>query len=108
VIPPRYSINYVEENLRCKAHLRYVDDMAVVEDDKARLHDIRAAVRERLIPDRLHLHPHKAQVSRVTDGLNLLGYVVFPRYWRLRNDNDHRFAIYLRRLAHLYRQGRLS
>lgn len=58
--------------------------------------------------DRLMLHPHKAQVTRVVDGLNLLGYVVYPQRRRLRSDNGHRFARKLRAMARAYRAGRLE
>jgi len=47
-------------------------------------------------------------VSRVSDGLNLLGYVVYPRRRRLRNDNGHRFARRLRRMAAMYANDRLD
>jgi retron-type reverse transcriptase len=100
--------HYIKQVLRVRPYLRYVDDMVVLADDKARLADIRAAVRERLDADRLRLHPHKAHVTRVADGLNLLGYVVFPDRRRLRNDNGHRFARKLRAMAQAYRTGRLE
>ena len=67
-----------------------------------------AAVRDRLEVDRLRLHPHKAHISCVADGLNLLGYVVFPTQRRLRNDNGHRFARKLRRMARAFGAGRLE
>jgi hypothetical protein len=63
---------------------------------------------ERLAADRLRLHPNKAHVTRTADGLNLLGYVVFPDRRRLRNDNGHRFARRFRRMAQIYRTGRLE
>ncbi|HRC44526.1 MAG TPA: reverse transcriptase/maturase family protein [Nitrospira sp.] len=99
---------YIKEVLRVRPYLRYVDDMVVLDDDKERLADIRAAVRERLAADRLRLHPYKAHVTQVADGLNLLGYVVYPPRRRLRNDNGHRFARKLRRMAKAYRAGRLE
>ena len=82
--------------------------MVVLDHDKARLADIRAAVRERLAADRLRLHPRKAHVTRVIDGLNLLGYKVYPNQRRLRNDNGHRFARRLRAMSKAYRAGRLD
>lgn len=100
--------HYMKETLRCKAYLRYVDDTVVLDDDKRRLHEIRAAVRERLAQEHLRLHPCKADISRVSDGLNLLGYIVFPNYRRMRSDNGHRFVRRLRRMADLYRDGRLG
>jgi hypothetical protein len=82
--------------------------MVVLNHGKARLADIRAAVRERLATDRLQLHPNKDHVTRTADGLNLLGYVVYPERRRLRNDNGHRFARRLRRMAQIYQTGRLE
>lgn len=99
---------YIKRVLKIRPYLQYVDDMVVLDHDKSRLADIRTAVRDRLAADRLRLHPDKAHITPVTDGLNLLGYVVYPARRRLRNDNGHRFARKLRRMAHLYRAGRLE
>lgn len=100
--------HHMKQVLRVRPYLRYVDDMVVLDQDKTRLADIRAAVRERLAADRLRLHPDKAHVTRTADGLNLLGYVVFPNRRRLRNDNGHRFARRFRRMARAYGAGRLE
>ena len=100
--------HHIKQVLHVRPYLRYVDDMVVLGNDKARLADIRAAVRERLAADRLRLHPHKAHVTRTGDGLNLLGYVVYPDRRRLRNDNGHRFVRRLRAMAQAYRAGRLD
>ncbi len=100
--------HYVKQELNVRPYLRYVDDMVVLGNDKSKLAEIREAVRERLAVDRLRLHPNKAYVTRTSDGLNLLGYLVFPRRRRLRNDNGHRFARKLRRMARAYRVRRLE
>ncbi|MDH4155318.1 MAG: reverse transcriptase/maturase family protein [Nitrospira sp.] len=100
--------HYNKQVLRIRPYVRYVDDMVVLDHDKTRLAEIRAAVRERLAVDRLWLHPRKAHISPVADGLNLLGYVVFPDRRRLRNDNGHRFARTFRRMAEAYQVGRLE
>jgi len=100
--------HYIKQVLQLRPYLRYVDDMVVLGHDKRRLADIRAAVRDRLGADRLRLHPHKAHITHVSDGLNLLGYFVFPHRRRLRNDNGYRFARKLRGMAVAYRTGRLE
>jgi retron-type reverse transcriptase len=100
--------HYIKQVLHVRPYLRYVDDMVVLDHDKNRLADIRAAVRDRLAADHLVLHPHKAHITHVADGLNLLGYVVYPRRRRLRNDNGHRFARKLRRMAQAYGTGWLE
>ncbi|MGE0371856.1 MAG: hypothetical protein AB7Q01_08210 [Gammaproteobacteria bacterium] len=82
--------------------------MVVLGDDKARLADLRAAVRARLEEDRLTLHLRKAHISCTADDLNLVGYVVFPHGRCLRGDNWRRFARHLRHQSSLYAAGRLD
>jgi hypothetical protein len=92
----------------CHAYLRYVDDFAVLHDDKGFLADLCARLEERLVEDRLRLHPRKRQVSRCRDGVDFLGYRVFPDFRRLRNDNGFRFARRLRGFAAGYARGDLD
>ena len=100
--------HWLKEQRRVPAYLRYVDDMVLLADAKTDLHEHHAALADYLTRERLHLHPRKAQVSRTRDGLNLLGYVVFPHRRRLRNDNGLRFRRRLRGFARAYAQGRLT
>ena len=100
--------HYMKQTLHVRPYLRYVDDMVVLDHEKSRLVDIRAAVRERLAADRLWLHPHKAHITRTVDGLNVFGYLVSPRRRRLRNDNGYRFARHLRRMMQRVSEGRMA
>lgn len=100
--------HWVREELRVPAYLRYVDDMVFLDNDKARLHEIRGAVEDKLAALRLRIHPAKAQVVPTSAGLDMLGYRVFPESRRLRNDNGRRFAHKLRRYARAYRRGVLD
>jgi retron-type reverse transcriptase len=100
--------HFVQQALKIKTYLRYVDDMVVLDDDKMRLDEIRDAVRERLAAERLLLHPRKAHISPTADGLNLLGYRMFPNHRCLRNDNGHRFSRRLRGFARAYAAGRVT
>ena len=95
----------MKQDLKLEAYLRYVDDMVALDDDKARLAEVRAAIRERLAAESLLLHPRKAHINPTTDGLNLLGYLVFPNHRGLRNDNGHRFSRRLRGFARAYARG---
>jgi hypothetical protein len=95
----------VKQQLGVGAYLRYVDDMVALDHDKGRLAEVREAVRERLAAERLLLHPRKAHISPTADGLNLLGYLVFPNHRRLRNDNGHRFSRRMRGFARAYAAG---
>jgi hypothetical protein len=100
--------HWLKEQRRAPAYLRYVDDMVLLADAKPALHDHHVALAEFLNQERLRLHPRKAQVSCARDGLNLLGYLVFPHRRRLRNDNGLRFRRRLRGFARAYAQGRTT
>jgi retron-type reverse transcriptase len=100
--------HYIKETLHCRAYLRYVDDMLVLGNSKAALHEVKEAVRNKLALERLRLHPHKAHIMPISRGLDLLGYRLFPDKRFLRNDNGHRFARKLRRYAKAYNEGRMQ
>jgi RNA-directed DNA polymerase len=99
--------HFIKEQLRIRAYLRYVDDLVILGRDKAELHDIREILRERLVEDRLRLHPRKAHIYQTCRGIDLFGYQVFPHKRKLRNDNGHAFYRRLRSMARLYRQDKL-
>ena len=100
--------HWVKQGLRCPAYLRYVDDMLLLANDKARLADWRSAIGERLGTLRLRLHEHRGQVQRTADGMTLLGYRVFPGFRRLPRQNLVRARRRLRTLAARYRAGRIE
>jgi retron-type reverse transcriptase len=83
-------------------YLRYVDDFVILGNDKQRLHEVKEQAGEYLAGLRLRLHPTKCQVSLVRDGIEFLGYRVFPTHRRLRADNPRRYGRRLRLLRKCY------
>lgn len=100
--------HWIKETCRCRAYLRYVDDMVLLSNDKGMLHEMKHKIIQRLIDDRLTLHPKKQRISQVKEGLDLLGYTVFADFKLLRNDNGFRFSRRLNRLAKHYHSGYLQ
>lgn len=100
--------HFLKENLGLPAYLRYVDDLLVLGDDKDRLHEVAALVKDQLLELRLWLHPHKAHIFPTRLGVDVLGYRIFPYRRQLRNDNGHRFARRLRRMAKAYAKGNMG
>src|SRR5207253_535510 len=82
---------FVKQELRCRAYLRYCDDLLLFADDKAALHAWKDAIRERLAGLRLTIHEGRAQVSPVSAGFPFVGWTVSPRQRRLRRRNVVRF-----------------
>jgi hypothetical protein len=91
---------FIKQELRCRAYLRYADDLLLFADDKATLHAWRDAVRERLAALRLTIHEHRAQVSPVAAGFPFVGWTITPQRRRLRRRNVVAFwRRYRQRLA---------
>jgi retron-type reverse transcriptase len=101
--------HFIKEELGCQRYIRYVDDFVVLDDSKERLWAIRDAV-ARFLQDRLrlNLHPHKQTVSPVGNGIDFLGYRVYPTHRRLRRTSGYRFRRKLKRMAEQYRDGRIN
>lgn len=97
--------HFVKEELRCRFYLRYVDDFVIFHSDKARLHEIKKRIQEYLAALRLRLHPNKSQIFPVTQGLDFLGYRIFPTHRLIRKSNVKRFRRRLRRCQKAYYTG---
>lgn len=101
--------HFAKEALGCRRYIRYVDDIAVLDDDKERLWQIRDAVREFAVGRlRLDLHPRKQSVAPVTSGVDFLGWRVFPDHRLLRRANGVRFSRMMRRMQQEFRCGRTN
>ncbi|QEP42379.1 RNA-dependent DNA polymerase [Ectothiorhodospiraceae bacterium BW-2] len=98
----------VKQQLKAPAYGRYVDDMVILNNDKAWLHDAQRWCAGQLQQEGLTLHPNKCHIVPVRCGIDYLGYRVLPNYRLLRNDNGHRFARKLRRMAQAYADHRLD
>ena len=100
--------HWVKETLERRFYVRYVDDFVIFGDDKPALWDALAACRERLGAIRLRLHPRKSRVYRVSDGIDFLGYRVFPTHRLLRKSNVRHARRRLRKLQAGYREGTIT
>lgn len=100
---------FVKQELRCPAYLRYMDDFVLFSDDKAQLHAWRVAIREFLASRlRLVLHPRKSVVFPTKVGLDFCGFRLYHSHRRLRRGSIRRFVARFRRQRAAYRCGELS
>jgi retron-type reverse transcriptase len=95
--------HFVKERLRCRYYIRYVDDFVIFSDEKEQLWEIMSRIGQFLDGLRLRLHPKKCFVVPVPEGMDFLGYRVFPTHRRIRAETLRRF---LKRLRNLYRECR--
>ncbi|MBT3392344.1 MAG: RNA-dependent DNA polymerase [Chloroflexi bacterium] len=85
--------------LKCRAYLRFVDDILLFGDDKSMLSEWRTAIIEFLQDLRLTIHETKAQPRPVHIGVPFLGFQIFPDHRRLKRRNGIAFRRRLRVIA---------
>lgn len=90
--------HFVKESLQEHAYLRYMDDFLVLSNSKARLHEIRKALDERVTRLRLRLHPRKTVLFATKSGLPFLGFHVGRERRRLLRSGIRRFVRRTKRL----------
>lgn len=76
--------HFVKERLRCEAYLRYCDDFVVFGDGRRYLWVIKEAMCDYLVQLRSTIHARKCHVTPTREGIDFLGYRIFPTHRRLR------------------------
>ena len=91
---------FAKHTLRVKHYVRYTDDFIVVADSpaylKTLLPSMGAFLSQRLA---LELHPEKVYIRPFHQGVDFLGYVIFPHYRLLRSRTRKRMVKKLRERA---------
>ncbi len=100
--------HFVKEQLHCPCYLRYCDDFVIFGNDKRRLGSLIPGLATALAGLRLRLHERKCRVHRVDEGLDFLGYRIWPTHRRLRRSSLVRFTRRRRKLRTAWRTRRIS
>jgi len=100
--------HFVKEKLQCPCYLRYMDDFAVFCDDPVELADTKSAIGLSLAGLRLTLHRCRTRIWRTGDGVQFVGWRVFPGHRLVRKATAYRFCRHLRRLLRLRRSGTIG
>jgi len=87
------------------AYLRYADDVLLFDDAKAQLWAWREKITCFSAGLRLRLHERKTVVFPVTDGVDWLGFRLYPTHRRLRRENVRRAYRRLKRQQAAYARG---
>jgi hypothetical protein len=99
---------YAKRVLKCRAYIRYVDDVVIFANEKEQLHQWRADIIKYLRTLRLTIHEESAQPRPSPTGVSLLGFQVFPDHRRLKPANGYAFQRRLKHMLFLLQHGELS
>lgn len=96
---------FIKHDLRVRRYMRYMDDMAILHHDKQYLWEIKREV-EGFLANRLHLDLNsKTTVRSVSQGVEWLGYRVWPTHIKLRKSTAQKMRKRLRYLQNACSRG---
>lgn len=100
---------FVKHSLKVKYYLRYTDDFAIVAESREYLEHLLPRISEFLEQKlALTLHPKKVIIRPLYQGVDFLGYVVFPKHRLLRSKTKQRIFKKMRKRVEEYKRGKIS
>lgn len=99
---------FVKRSLKCRAYVRYADDMLIFGDDKRVLWEWKAEMVDFLANLRLTIHDARAQPRPTAGGIPCLGFVVYPTRRRVKRRKVIAFRRKLDKRIADYQAGRIT
>lgn len=98
---------YAKQQLKIRGYVRYMDDILFFHHDKAQLHAWKAAMIDFLHDDLfLTANPRKTRLYPTRQGVDFVGYVIYPSAMRLRGSSVRRFKKRYRKQLQSVMNGR--
>ena len=100
---------FIKHDLKVKQYARYTDDFAIIASDRVYLENLIEPI-SRFLNDRLvlELHPKKISIGKLHNGIDFLGYVVFPKHRLVRAKTRHRMFTKFAMKIEGYRAGTVT
>lgn len=97
--------HFVKEYLQARFYIRYCDDFVIFGNSKEWLNQVKFRIIDYLKTLRLRLHENKSRIYKTSDGVDFLGYRIFPDYMRVRKNVVKRYRKKLKKMVVGYRNG---
>lgn len=99
---------YVKQEKRLEYYVRYMDDFVILHNDKSYLHQLKKDL-EGFLSDHLALSlNHKTSVFPIRQGVDFLGYRIWPTHRLLRKSSIKRMKRRLKKFTRDYRDGKIQ
>ncbi len=100
---------FVKHGLRVKNYARYTDDFVIISEDRKYLEDLLPRLQKFLFESlHLELHPKKITIRKYHEGIDFLGYVIFPYFTLLRAKTKKRVLRNIRKKMKGHQNGNIS
>jgi len=96
--------HFIKEELRCRAYVRYMDDMVLWHVSKRWLQEALQAIDD-YVQHRLHVRLKPIQLNHIRRGLPFCGYVIYPHYIRLSQRSKRRYIKKIRFVCEQHANG---
>ncbi|MCP4267796.1 MAG: RNA-directed DNA polymerase [Candidatus Brocadiaceae bacterium] len=100
--------HYVKEIIGAKYYIRYCDDFVVFGDSKAFLAEVKESLSNYLQTIKLALHENKSRIYQTSDGVDFLGFRIFPHYMKVRKRVVKGYRKKLKEMAIDYGNGQID
>ncbi len=100
--------HFVKENLKAKAYIRYVDDFVLFSNNKTELQHWKMQIISYLEKYRLKLHPTKNRIYQTADGVQFLGFRIFPAFILLGKESKLRAIRRLTKKYYRFNAGKIT
>ena len=91
--------------MQARFYIRYCDDFVIFGNSKEWLNQVKFRIIDYLKTLRLRLHENKSRIYKTSDGVDFLGYRIFPDYMRVRKNVVKRYRKKLKKMVVGYRNG---
>ena len=100
---------FVKHELKVRHYARYTDDFVILSETDREFNDLLEKITN-FLHDKLHLslHPHKVDIRKLHQGIDFLGYVVFPYHKLPRAKTRRRVVRKLKQRAEEYRAEKIE
>jgi hypothetical protein len=98
----------IKENTKFRYYIRYMDDLAIFDNDRDKLNMISGFITACFSGLKLKMHPRKCKVYETEKGVKFLGYITYPTHRLVVLSNVARFKRRIKRLVLLFKQGLIT
>lgn len=101
--------NYCKRKLSLKYYVRYMDDIFIIVANRDTAREVLELIRI-FIKENLHLdfNKDKTKIFPLNQGVNAIGYKMYPTHKLLRNDSKKKIKRKVKAMPHLIKEGRLT
>ncbi len=99
--------HFIKEELKESFYIRYCDDFVLFGNSKRRLNHAKSCISDYIKTLRLRLHENKSRAYKISEGIDFLGYRIFPDHIRVRKSIVKRYRRKLREMTLDYKNRKI-